>query len=151
MSSGKARGFHRPLRKAADRTSVTLSSVADSPAAGLADWRSAAYHSQSEGNRLGSTAARSPGRVGATLAAPDFLGISGLGLEVVVAHPERVAALRADGLLRVSVDPYEAVAVHPVLPFVSLSSTAREGPARRDDPPRAQSADREPLTAVSPV
>ena len=70
---------------------------------------------------------------------------------MVIAHPERVAALRADGLLRVSVDPYEAVAVHRVLPFVLLSSTAKEGPARRDELSRARSADREPLTAGSPV
>ena len=74
-----------------------------------------------------------------------------LGLEMVVADAERVSALRANGLLRGSIDPNEAVVLHGFLPFVSLSSTAREGPAKEDEPSRARSADREPLTAGAPV
>ena len=70
---------------------------------------------------------------------------------MVVAYTERVLALGANGLLRGSIDPNESVAVQRVLPSVSLSSTAREGPAKEDEPSRARSADREPWTAGSPV
>jgi len=81
------------------------------------------------------------------LAAPDALRAAVLGLKVVVADAERVSALRADGLLRGSIDPNESVVAQRLLPSVSLSSTAREGPAKRDEPSRARSAARAPLTA----
>jgi len=91
------------------------------------------------------------GNFGTTLAAPDALGAAVHGLEVVVAYPEWVSALRADGLLQGSIDPNESVLVQRLLPSVSLSSTAREGPAKGDEPSRARSAARKPLTAGSPV
>lgn len=92
-----------------------------------------------------------PGNLGTALAAPNGLRVARDRLEVIVAHAERVPALGADGFLRGAVDSNEAVAVHRILPFVSLSTTAREGPARGDAPSRARSAAREPLTAGSPV
>lgn len=61
-------------------------------------------------------------------------------LKVVVTNPERVTALGAHGLLRVSIDPNESVAVQRVLPSVSLSSTAKEVSAREDEPSRAREA-----------
>ena len=70
---------------------------------------------------------------------------------MVVTDLERVAALGADGLLRGTVDPNEAVTGHQVLPFVSLSSTAweRTGGTRR----AVKGAQRrqEPLTVGEPV
>jgi len=110
-----------------------------------------AFRLENEGDSLGAQAARSGSGGSATLAAPDALRAALLRLEVVVADAQRVPALGANGFLRGSIDPNEAVAVHWVLPFVSLSSTAREGPAEKDEPSRARSAAREPLTAGSPV
>jgi len=92
-----------------------------------------------------------PSHASAALAAPDALGAALRRLKVVVADAEWVSALRADGLLRGSIDPNESVVVQRLLPSVSLSSTAREGPAKGDEPSRARSAAREPLTAGSPV
>jgi hypothetical protein len=90
-----------------------------------------------------------PSHASAALAAPDALGAALRGLKVVVADAEWVSAPRADGLLRGSIDPNESVVVQRLL--LSLSSTAREGPAKGDEPSRARSAAREPLTARSPV
>ena len=106
---------------------------------------------QDQSDRLRMIMASLASDASAALAAPDALRAALLGLEVVVADAERMSALRADGLLRGSVDPNESVAVQRLLPSVSLSSTAREGPAKRDEPSRARSAAREPLTAGSPV
>jgi len=106
---------------------------------------------QNQCDRLRPLVASLPSHASTALAAPDALGPAILGLEVVVADAERVSALRADGLLRGSIDPNESVAVQRLLPSVSMSSTAREGPAKKDEPSRARSAAREPLTAGSPV
>jgi len=106
---------------------------------------------QDQCDRLRPVVASLLGDAGTALAAPDALRAAILGLQVVVADAERVSALRADGLLRGSIDPNESVALQGVLPSVSLSSTAREGPATRDEPSRARSAAREPLTAGAPV
>lgn len=131
---------------------VTVSSV--TTAAGLVDASARLRFDvalQDHGDRLRPVVASLSGDASTALAAPDALRAAILGLEVVVADAERVSALRADGLLRGSIDPNEPVAFQGVLPSVSLSSTAREGPAKRDEPSRARSADREPLTAGSPV
>ena len=58
-----------------------------------------------------------PSDASAALAAPDALRRALLGLEAVVADAERMSALRADGLLRGSVDPNESVAVSTCPPF----------------------------------
>ena len=148
VSSGELGHFHRVLRSFDDDEGVTLSSV--NMAADRGKWHGG-VRLQDERDRLRPDVARPPRSVGTSLAAPDALRSALLRLEVVVAYTERVPALGAGGLLRGSIDPNESVAVQRVLPSVSLSSTAREGPAKEDEPSRARSADREPLTAGAPA
>jgi len=144
--------FRGVLHSAAEEGGVTVSSVncrrRPVEASGRHQFDVAL---QDESDRLRTIVAGLPSDASAALAAPDALRAALFGLEVVVADAERMSALRADGLLRGSIDPNESVAVQRLLPSVSLSSTAREGPARRDEPSRARSAAREPLTAGSPV
>ncbi len=81
-----------------ERASVTLSSVCTSPLA-LSMLGSRACRSEDESELLGSSVTCALGNLGATLAAPDGLGVARHRLEVIVAHPERVPALGADGFL----------------------------------------------------
>ena len=152
VSSGELGEFRGVFHRNGENCSVTVSSVHRRR---VRQRQRAASESdialQVQCDRLRPLVASLPSHASTALAAPDSLGAVILGLEVVVADPERVSALRADGLLRGSIDPNESVAVQRLLPSVSLSSTAREGPARSDEPSRARSADREPLTAGSPV
>lgn len=152
VSSGQLGRFPSVLRREAEAGAVTVSSVTG--AAGFVEARARLRFDvalQDQFDCLRMVVASLPSDASTALAAPDSLRAAILGLEVVVADAERVSALRADGLLRGSIDPNESVALQGVLPSVSLSSTAREGPAKRDEPSRARSADREPLTAGSPV
>ena len=106
---------------------------------------------QDDCGALGIAASSARGGLGATHAAPNRPLVSRLWSEMVVADLEWVAALSADGLLRGAVDPNEAMTGHQVLPSVSLSTTARRGPAEHAGRSRARSAAREPLTAGAPV
>lgn len=151
VSSGELGGIRGVLRSEAEATGVTVSSVNRRRPVEASVRHRFDVALQDQSDRLRPVVASLPSDASAALAAPDALRRALLGLEAVVADAERMSALRANGLLRGSIDPNESVAVQRLLPSVSLSSTAREGPARRDEPSRARSAVREPLTAGSPV